>query len=123
GREALSGRRCGPPGFPGPSDGGGLRAAAGGPGPRRQLESILEPCFRTKTAVFWTRTLDDAGVPNDVPLDTHGGEVPLYDSDNVELGLVARYQHPLMGDMRQFGQLINFSETPSRVPGPPPLLR
>jgi crotonobetainyl-CoA:carnitine CoA-transferase CaiB-like acyl-CoA transferase len=89
---------------------------------RRQLESILEPCFRTKTATFWTRTLDDAGVPNEVPVDTHGGEAPLYDSDNVELGLVARYDHPLMGAMRQFGQLINFSETPSRVAGPPPLV-
>jgi crotonobetainyl-CoA:carnitine CoA-transferase CaiB-like acyl-CoA transferase len=89
---------------------------------RRQLESILEPCFRTKTATFWTRTLDDAGVPNEVPFDTRGGEAPLYDSDNVELGLVARYDHPLMGAMRQFGQLINFSETPSRVAGPPPLV-
>jgi len=89
---------------------------------RRQLESILEPLFRTKTAVFWTRTLDDAGVPNEVPFDTKGGEAPLYDSDNVELGLVARYSHPVMGDMRQFGQLVNFSETPSRVAGPPPLV-
>jgi crotonobetainyl-CoA:carnitine CoA-transferase CaiB-like acyl-CoA transferase len=89
---------------------------------RRQLESILEPRFRTKTATFWTRMLDDAGVPNEVPLDTHGGEAPLFDSDNVELGLVARYDHPLMGAMRQFGRLINFSETPSRVAGPPPLV-
>jgi crotonobetainyl-CoA:carnitine CoA-transferase CaiB-like acyl-CoA transferase len=89
---------------------------------RRQLESVLEPRFRTKTATFWTRTLDDAGVPNEVPLDTHGGETPLFDSDNVELGLVARYTHPLLGDMRQFGTLINFSETPSRVAGPPPLV-
>jgi crotonobetainyl-CoA:carnitine CoA-transferase CaiB-like acyl-CoA transferase len=89
---------------------------------RRQLESILDPRFRTKTATFWTRTLDDAGVPNEVPVDTYGGETPLFDSDNVELGLVARYDHPLMGAMRQFGRLINFSETPSRVAGPPPLV-
>jgi len=34
---------------------------------RRQLETILEPRFRTKTAMFWTRTLDDAGVPNEGP--------------------------------------------------------
>ena len=113
---------CGALGVPELSDDGRFARAAGRLEHRRQLESILEPCFRTKTAVFWTRTLDDAGVPNDVPLDTHGGEVPLYDSDNVELGLVARYRHPVMGDMRQFGQLINFSETPSRVAGPPPLV-
>jgi len=89
---------------------------------RRQLETILEPRFRTKTARFWTRTLDDAGVPNEVPVDTQGGEAPLFDSDNVELGLVARYAHPLLGEMRQFGELIEFSETPGRVAGPPPLV-
>src|SRR6478736_2955820 len=74
--------------------------AAGRAEHRRQLESILEPCFRTKTSAFWTRTLDDAGVPNDVPLDTHGGEGPLFDSDNIDLGLVAHYEHPLLGDVR-----------------------
>jgi crotonobetainyl-CoA:carnitine CoA-transferase CaiB-like acyl-CoA transferase len=89
---------------------------------RRQLETILEPRFRTKTAMFWTRTLDDAGVPNEVPVDTQGGEAPLFDSDNVELGLVARYAHPVMGEMRQFGELIDFSETPGRIAGPPPLV-
>ena len=89
---------------------------------RRQLETILEDRFRKKTARFWTRTLDDAGVPNEVPVDTQGGEAPLFDSDNVELGLVARYAHPLLGEMRQFGELIDFSETPGRVAGPPPLV-
>jgi crotonobetainyl-CoA:carnitine CoA-transferase CaiB-like acyl-CoA transferase len=89
---------------------------------RRQLETILEPRFRTKTATFWTRTLDDAGVPNEVPLDTHGGEVPLFDADNVALGMVVRYAHPLLGDMRQFGQLIDFSDTPGRTLGPPPMV-
>ncbi len=89
---------------------------------RRQLEAILEPRFRTKTARFWTRTLDDAGVPNEVPVDAQGGEAPLFDSDNVELGLVARYVHPLFGEMRQFGELIDFSENPGHVMGPPPLV-
>jgi crotonobetainyl-CoA:carnitine CoA-transferase CaiB-like acyl-CoA transferase len=89
---------------------------------RRQLETILEPRFRTKTSMFWTRTFDDAGVPNEVPLDTHGGELPLFDADNVELGLVAHYEHPMLGDMRQFGELIDFSETPGHIDGPPPLV-
>jgi len=89
---------------------------------RRQLETVLEPLFRTKTAMFWTRTLDDAGVPNEVPVDTHGGELPLFDADNVALGLVAHYEHPRLGDMRQFGELIQFSETPGHIAGPPPLV-
>jgi crotonobetainyl-CoA:carnitine CoA-transferase CaiB-like acyl-CoA transferase len=89
---------------------------------RRQLESVLEPRFRNKTASFWTRTFDDAGVPNEVPFDTRGGEAPLFDSDNVELGLVARYEHQVLGEMRQYGDLIGFSETPGKVAGPPPLV-
>jgi len=89
---------------------------------RRQLETILEPLLRAKTAVFWSRTFDEAGVPNEIPLDTHGGELPLFDADNVALGLVAHYEHPLLGDMRQFGRLVNFSDTPSRAAGPPPLV-
>ena len=58
---------------------------------------------------FWTRTLDDAGVPNEVPVDTQGGEGPLFDADNVELGLVAHYEHPLLGDdapVRRADQLL-----------------
>lgn len=89
---------------------------------RRQLETVLEPIFRTKIARSWTRMLDEAGVPNEVPVDTQGGELPLFDSDNVELGLVARYDHPIFGDVRQFGELIGFSETPGKINGPPPLV-
>jgi crotonobetainyl-CoA:carnitine CoA-transferase CaiB-like acyl-CoA transferase len=99
-----------------------FKAAAGRNEHRRQLETILEPCFRTKTARFWTRALDEAGVPNEVPYDTQGGVGPLFDSDNVDLGMVAQYEHPVLGKMRQFGELINFSETPGRVAGPPPLV-
>ena len=89
---------------------------------REELEAILAPRFLTRTARSWSRLLDDAGVPNEVPVDTQGGIAPLFDADNVELGLVARYEHPLLGDMRQFGSLIDFSETPGRIAGPPPLV-
>ncbi|MFM8237594.1 MAG: CaiB/BaiF CoA transferase family protein [Actinomycetota bacterium] len=89
---------------------------------REELEAILAPCFLTRTARSWSRLLDDAGVPNEVPFDTQGGIAPLFDADNVELGLVARYEHPLLGAMRQFGSLIDFSETPGRIAGPPPLV-
>jgi crotonobetainyl-CoA:carnitine CoA-transferase CaiB-like acyl-CoA transferase len=89
---------------------------------RRQLETILEPCFRAKTARFWSRTLDDAGVPNEVPVDTQGGIAPLFDADNIELGMVAQYTHRLLGEMRQFGQLITFSDTSGLIAGPPPLV-
>ena len=89
---------------------------------RRQLETVLEPIFRTRIARSWTRMLDEAGVPNEVPVDSQGGELPLFDSDNVALGLVANYDHPIFGDVRQFGELIGFSETPGKINGPPPLV-
>ena len=89
---------------------------------RRQLESALEPAFRTKTSRYWSRLFDDAGVPNEVPVDTFDGRAVLSDADNVALGLVAEYVHPLLGVVRQNGPLINLSATPSRVFGPPPLV-
>jgi crotonobetainyl-CoA:carnitine CoA-transferase CaiB-like acyl-CoA transferase len=36
--------------------------------------------------------------------------------------MVAEYEHPILGRMRQFGSLIDFSETPGRIGGPPPLV-
>jgi len=89
---------------------------------RQQLEALLAPVFASRTAIVWSRALDDAGVPNEVPLDTNGGELVYFDADNVALGLVAEYEHPIMGRMRQHGNLIDFSETPGHIAGPPPLL-
>ena len=89
---------------------------------RRQLESLLEPRFATRTAIQWTRVLDAAGVPNEIAIDTKAGERVLFDGDNERLGLVAEYDHPLLGRMRQFGSLIDFSETPGLIHGPPPLV-
>ena len=45
----------------------------------------------------------------------------LFDADNERLGLVAEYEHPIIGTMRQFGALIDFSDTPA-TPRPPPLV-
>jgi crotonobetainyl-CoA:carnitine CoA-transferase CaiB-like acyl-CoA transferase len=86
------------------------------------LAGELEARFRTRTSVSWSLALDDAGVPNEIPLDPKGGEAMLYDADNVELGLTAEYDHPVLGRLRQFGELIGFSETPGRIGGPPPLV-
>ncbi|MCZ7530821.1 MAG: CoA transferase [Acidimicrobiia bacterium] len=88
---------------------------------REALDAELEPVFRTRTALQWTWALDAAGVPNEVAVDTHNGRLALFDDDNVRLGLVAEYVHPIRGLMRQFGTLIDLSDTPGEIQGPPPL--
>jgi len=87
---------------------------------RRAAEAQLELRFRTRTAVSWSYRLDDADVPNEVAIDVDGGNLMLFDADNDRLGLVAEYAHPIMGLMRQFGNTIDFFDTPSRIYGPPP---
>jgi crotonobetainyl-CoA:carnitine CoA-transferase CaiB-like acyl-CoA transferase len=89
---------------------------------RQQLESLLAPRFLTRTAIQWTRALDAAGVPNEIAVETRAGERVLFDGDNERLGLVAEYEHPILGRMRQYGNLIDFSETPGLIHGPPPLV-
>ena len=75
---------------------------------------MLEEVFATDLAVNWRRTLDAAGVPSEVSVDTYDGETILFDDDLVRLGLVTEYRHPLLGRVRQFGNLITFSDTPGR---------
>jgi crotonobetainyl-CoA:carnitine CoA-transferase CaiB-like acyl-CoA transferase len=89
---------------------------------RAELEALLERRFATRTAVTWSRRLDDAGVPNEIALDTFEGEGALFDADNVRLGLVTEYEHPLMGTLRQYGTLVDFSDTPPEITAPPPLV-
>jgi crotonobetainyl-CoA:carnitine CoA-transferase CaiB-like acyl-CoA transferase len=83
-------------------------------------DAQLELRFRTKTAVSWSRFLDDAGVPNEIAIDPKGGDLMLFDADHERLNLVTEYAHPLMGLMRQFGNTIDASHTPTRPLGPPP---
>jgi crotonobetainyl-CoA:carnitine CoA-transferase CaiB-like acyl-CoA transferase len=87
---------------------------------RTTAEAQLELRFRTRTAVSWSYRLDDVGVPNEVAIDPNGGDLMLFDADNERLGLVTEYDHPTMGLLRQFGNTIDFSETPSSPWGPPP---
>jgi crotonobetainyl-CoA:carnitine CoA-transferase CaiB-like acyl-CoA transferase len=89
---------------------------------RKTAEVQLELRFRTRTAVSWSYHLDDAGVPNEVAIDPKGGDLMLFDADNERLDLVTEYEHPTLGALRQFGNTIDFSDTPARVEGPPPLV-
>jgi crotonobetainyl-CoA:carnitine CoA-transferase CaiB-like acyl-CoA transferase len=96
--------------------------AAGRKRHREDLESQLEELFARRTARYWTLALDEAGVANEIPFDALDGIRVMHDADNVGLGLVAEYDHPLLGKISQFGELVSFSETPGRIWGPPPLV-
>ena len=82
----------------------------------------MQAAFSTRPALDWAAILDDAGVPNQIPIDTDDGRTILRDDENASLGLVADYDHGILGRLRQFGHLIQMSETPGRIAGPPPLV-
>ncbi len=89
---------------------------------REEIEPALEGAFRSRTASQWLAVLTEAGVAAEVSIDTNDGEVALHDADNERLGLVAEYPHPTLGRMRQFGTLVDFSETPTGPYGPAPMV-
>lgn len=89
---------------------------------RAELTSELTARFMTDLAVNWRRVLRRAGVPVEISADTWDGETILFDEELVRLGLVTEYAHPLLGRVRQFGNLITFSDTPGRQERPTPML-
>jgi crotonobetainyl-CoA:carnitine CoA-transferase CaiB-like acyl-CoA transferase len=89
---------------------------------RTALEDELVSQFAAKTSQQLSLELDGAGIPNEIPVDTRSGETFLHDEENLRLGLAVVYDHPILGQLRQFGHLVNFSETPGRVAGPPPMV-
>jgi crotonobetainyl-CoA:carnitine CoA-transferase CaiB-like acyl-CoA transferase len=111
---------CGVLGVPELADDGRFAVADLRQENRVELEALLAGQFARKTSQQWSGALDDAGVPNEIPVDTKAGDLVLFDADNERLGLVAEYEHPIMGTLRQFGELIQFSDTPAHVHGPPP---
>lgn len=85
------------------------------------LAGELEQAFGTRPAAEWLPLLDQAGVPAEIS----DPQWPLRMFDDPELterGWVVNYQHPLLGRFDQHGQLCDFSETPGRVAGRPPML-
>ena len=81
---------------------------------RGELTAALQEAFMGELAVNWRRELMAAGVPAEVSVDTWDGETILFDDELFRLGLVTEYEHPILGRVRQFGNLITFSDTPGR---------
>jgi crotonobetainyl-CoA:carnitine CoA-transferase CaiB-like acyl-CoA transferase len=87
---------------------------------RAELNAILDTAFMRDLAINWRRALRAVGVPCEISADTWDGETILFDEELVRLGLVSEHVHPLLGRVRQFGNLITFSDTPGKQDRPTP---
>ncbi|MEX1006663.1 MAG: CoA transferase [Acidimicrobiia bacterium] len=89
------------------------------PGPT--LSSILEEAFASKSAVEWFDTLDAHGVPCEVSSESWGQQW-FDDPEVIERGWVTDYTHSVWGRLEQPGRFLDFSETPTRIGRPPPVV-
>ncbi len=83
-----------------------------------ELATAIGDVLRTAPASDWFARLDAAGVPCEV---ADGGFVRRFFDDRAyrDAGLVATTEQAQVGRFEQFGHLWSFSDTPSRVAGPP----
>jgi crotonobetainyl-CoA:carnitine CoA-transferase CaiB-like acyl-CoA transferase len=87
---------------------------------RGELEEVLEPQFRRRTSQDVFSLLDGRGVPCEIADPEFG--LGIYDDPEMhEHGLVVEQQHPKLGRFEHFGTTVHFSDTPSRIFGPPPV--
>jgi crotonobetainyl-CoA:carnitine CoA-transferase CaiB-like acyl-CoA transferase len=108
---------------------GWIALACLGDSHRRALASVvpgldaetLEAFFAVRTMQEAFDLLDGAGVPVEMARED-ARRTWFTQPDLVAAGLVADYEHPTYGRFRQFGSLVDLSETPGRIAGPPPLL-
>jgi crotonobetainyl-CoA:carnitine CoA-transferase CaiB-like acyl-CoA transferase len=84
------------------------------------LAGVLSSAFASKDAAQWFETLDRAGVPCEIS-DSTFSQTLFDDSELLERQWVVRLEgdHPV-GRIDMVGIGIDFSDTPSRVVGPPP---
>jgi crotonobetainyl-CoA:carnitine CoA-transferase CaiB-like acyl-CoA transferase len=93
---------------------------------RRRFAALVdggsaEELFGGATAAEWVARLDDAGIPAEISRETYCTDL-FDDADAVEEGWVVSYQHAEVGKLEQIGTMLNLSETPGRIAGPPPAL-
>jgi len=86
-----------------------------------QLWDLLEPVFRQRPAAEWFAALDQRQVPCEIA-DPEFAKMVFDDPDMRALGLVVTQQHPKLGRFEHFGTTIDFSDTPGKIWGPPPVV-
>jgi crotonobetainyl-CoA:carnitine CoA-transferase CaiB-like acyl-CoA transferase len=86
-----------------------------------QLAARLEAVMLERPAAHWSAVFDQHGIPAEVSRETYATDM-FDDQDAVNSGWVVDYQMPQFGLLKQIGMLVELSETPGRIAGPPPLL-
>ena len=87
----------------------------------RALGAVLDSVFAAKSASDWFALLDEQGVPCEIS-DEEFGRHFFDDAEMLAAGRVVTYEHPELGRFEHAGLQIDFSDTPGRVGGPPPLV-
>ncbi|HEX3567111.1 MAG TPA: CoA transferase [Acidimicrobiales bacterium] len=108
-------------GQPGVGDDPRFGDAPGRAAHRQELDELLEPLFRRRTAAEVFAALDEHGVPCEIA-DPEFSRRAFDDPEMRELGLLVEQQHPKLGRFEHFGTTISFSDTPGRIWGPPPVV-
>ena len=91
------------------------------PKQEKEITEELEAEFQKRTAADAFATLDGVGVPCEIS-DQHFGEQVFDNPEMISRGLVVTQQHPQLGKYETVGTMIDFSETPGTIWGPPPLV-
>ncbi len=87
----------------------------------KALRAILRDAFQSRSAAEWRDLFDSVGVPCEISDPTFGQNI--YDKAWLrERGWTVSHRQPLVGQFDQFGRIIDFSETPGIIQGPPIVL-
>jgi crotonobetainyl-CoA:carnitine CoA-transferase CaiB-like acyl-CoA transferase len=85
-----------------------------------ELAAHLESEFASRSAADAFGALDAAGVPCEIADESFC--LTVHDDPEMQRNeLVVRQEHPKLGRFDHFGRTIDFSDTPGRIFGPPPL--
>ena len=89
--------------------------------PGSTVSSMMEEAFASKSAEDWFEILDAHGVPCEVSSESWVTEW-FDDPEVIEKGWVTDYTHSVWGRLEQPGRFLDFSDTPTRIAGPPPVI-
>ena len=86
-----------------------------------EVAKRIEHALATRPASEWFAKLDAAGVPCEISSESSSYEM-WNDPRSFERQWIVQYPHRMVGNLGQVGLAFSFSDTPSRIQGPPSLV-